>query len=96
MEKENSLEMTRAIQNYAQTNGIILDGTTYQTYSMLKHPHADFPENKMFLSNNAKGTLKKKNVTIVALNQEKISHFQSDNVLERSIDKRREYMIRRY
>ncbi len=94
MKKEMTLEIAEVIKAYAQEKGILLKGQEYQTYSMLKYPSQNFPEGKMFISNNMHGTLRNKNVIVVALNENTIGHFTPDNVLERPKDKQREYMFR--
>ena len=81
-----SIEIAQAIKDYAKDNGISLSGEPYQTYSMLKYPSQNFPDGKMFSSNNTRGKLGNKTVIIVALNSDTISHFKPDYVLERPKD----------
>lgn len=94
MEKKLTNQMAQAIKLYAEQKGISLQGTSYQTYSMLKYPSQNFPEDKMFLSNNVRGELRNKNVIIVALDEDTISHFNPDCVLERPKNRNREYIPR--
>ncbi len=74
------------IRKYAQSNGIEVLSAPYQTYSMLKHETPNFPKNNLFLSFNLKGKKDKRNVTIVAKDERNISAFDTEQVLERSVD----------
>lgn len=94
MKKNCSNEIAAAIKNYAKENRIVLLGNVYQTYSMLKYPNQNFPEARMFFSNNIHGKLEKKDVIIIALNSDTISHFVPDYVLERPKTKEIEYIPR--
>lgn len=94
MEKICSNEVANAIENYAKENGIVLLGNVYQTYSMLKYPSQNFPEARMFVSYNIRGKLENKDVIIIALNSDTISHFVPDYVLERPKNKAIEYIPR--
>lgn len=84
---EQKEEINQAIKYYAQKNGISLIGVCYQTYSMLKFPTQNFPSGKMFLSNNVRGKDKKKSIIIVAKDKNTICHMETQNVLERPLDK---------
>lgn len=86
MEK-NKKKLFEVIANYAKENGIKLHGNSYQTYSMLKYPAQHFPEGKMFISDNVRGEQNKKNVIIVAQDENTISHFKTENVLERPMER---------
>lgn len=91
--KEN-ISIAQAIKTYAEDKGISVQGEAYPTYTMLKYPSQNFPDGKMFNSNNIRGKLGNKNVIIVALNSDTINHFQPDYVLERPKDKTRQYIHR--
>ena len=91
---EENISIAQAIKTYAKEKGISVQGESYSTYSMLKYPCQNFPDGKMFNSNNVRGKLGNKNVIIVALNSDTIRHFKPDYVLERPKDKTREYIPR--
>ena len=72
------------VRKYAQSNGIEVLSTPYQTYSMLKHETLNFPQNNLFLSFNLRGKKGNKDITIIAKDEHTISAFETEQVLERS------------
>ncbi len=95
--KEKTTEILAAVEQYAKEHDIVITGKLNHLYSMLKYKVEHFPENTMFLSYNLRGRLIVKNqdnltnnkplqkeVTIVFLSPDKITHCLSKHILERS------------